>query len=138
MEQREQKRKLLTSTFAVSVPTVLSRILGYFRDMIQAKHLGTGRGADAFTIAYIIPNLLRRLTGEGTMTAAFVPVFTQVKKERTKERKKERRRERKKERKKEKEEEKHLVRTSSEFPDIRGKKDQPFDEDLWPKILFHW
>jgi len=85
MDQREQKRKLLKSTLAVSGPTVLSRILGYFRDMIQAKYLGTSRGADAFTIAYIIPNLLRRLTGEGTMTAAFVPVFTQVKKERSKE-----------------------------------------------------
>jgi len=40
---------------------------------------------DAFTIAYVIPNLLRRLTGEGAMTAAFIPVFTQIKKEKTKE-----------------------------------------------------
>ncbi|MFB0565035.1 MAG: murein biosynthesis integral membrane protein MurJ [Candidatus Aminicenantaceae bacterium] len=85
MDQREQKRRLLKSTFAVSGPTVLSRILGYCRDMIQAFYLGTSRGADAFTVAYIIPNLLRRLTGEGTMTAAFVPIFTQVKKEKSKE-----------------------------------------------------
>jgi len=76
---------LLKSTFAVSWPTVLSRILGYFRDMIQAFFLGTSSGADAFTIAYIIPNLLRRLTGEGTMSAAFVPIFTQVKKEESRE-----------------------------------------------------
>jgi len=85
MEQKEQKRRLLKSTFAVAAPTVLSRILGYVRDMIQAYYLGTGRGADAFTIAYIIPNLLRRLTGEGAMTAAFVPVFTQLKKEKSRE-----------------------------------------------------
>jgi len=85
MEHKEQKRRLLKSTFAVAVPTILSRILGYIRDMIQAFYLGTGRGADAFTIAYIIPNLLRRLTGEGAMMAAFVPVFTQLKKEKSRE-----------------------------------------------------
>jgi len=68
----------------VAVPTLLSRILGYVRDYFQAVFLGTSRGADAFTIAYIIPNLLRRLTGEGAMTAAFVPVFTQAKKEKSK------------------------------------------------------
>ncbi|NIM90360.1 MAG: murein biosynthesis integral membrane protein MurJ [Candidatus Aminicenantes bacterium] len=85
MEQKEQKKRLLKSTLAVSGPTVLSRVLGYARDMIQAFFLGTGSGADAFTIAYIIPNLLRRLTGEGTMTAAFVPVFTQLKTEESRE-----------------------------------------------------
>lgn len=85
MEKRKEKKLLLKATFAVTVPTVLSRILGYLRDMIQAFYLGTGRGADAFTTAYIIPNLLRRLTGEGAMTAAFIPVFTQVKKEKSKE-----------------------------------------------------
>jgi putative peptidoglycan lipid II flippase len=47
--------------------------------MLQAFYLGTSRSADAFTIAYVIPNLLRRLTGEGAMTAAFIPVFTEVK-----------------------------------------------------------
>lgn len=69
----------------MAAPTLLSRILGYVRDYFQAVFLGTSRGADAFTIAYIIPNLLRRLTGEGAMTAAFVPVFTQAKKEKSKE-----------------------------------------------------
>ena len=73
----------MRSTFAVAAPTFLSRILGYIRDMIQAYYLGTGKGADAFYVAYIIPNLLRRLTGEGAMTAAFIPVFTQVKKEKS-------------------------------------------------------
>jgi len=77
----KSNRKLLRSTIAVSIPTLLSRILGYLRDMIQAFFLGTGMSADAFTIAYIIPNLLRRLTAEGAMTSAFIPVFSKLKKE---------------------------------------------------------
>jgi len=85
MEQKTDNRKLLRSTFAVAAPTLISRVLGYLRDMIQAFYLGTRTSADAFTMAYVIPNLLRRLTGEGAMTAAFVPVFTQVKKEKKKE-----------------------------------------------------
>lgn len=72
-------KTLVRSTLAVSAPTLISRILGYIRDMLQAFYLGTSRSADAFTIAYVIPNLLRRLTGEGAMTAAFIPIFTQVK-----------------------------------------------------------
>jgi putative peptidoglycan lipid II flippase len=85
MEQKEHNRKLVRSTLAVSAPTLLSRIFGLLRDMIQANYMGTGRGMDAFTIAYTIPNLLRRLTGEGAMTAAFIPVFTQQKKEKSRE-----------------------------------------------------
>lgn len=81
----QTNRRLMKSTFAVAFPTLISRILGYLRDMLQAYYLGTGRSADAFTMAYIIPNLLRRLTGEGAMTAAFVPVFTQLKKEKKRE-----------------------------------------------------
>ena len=83
MEEREKNRRLVRSTFAVAAPTLLSRILGFIRDMIQAFYLGTSRSGDAFTIAYVIPNLLRRLTGEGAMTAAFVPVFTQLKQEKS-------------------------------------------------------
>jgi putative peptidoglycan lipid II flippase len=85
IEQREHNHRLVRSTLAVSGPTFLSRIFGYIRDLIQAFYMGTGRGMDAFTIAYTIPNLLRRLTGEGAMTAAFIPVFTQLKKEKSRE-----------------------------------------------------
>jgi putative peptidoglycan lipid II flippase len=85
MTQKTQNERLLRSTLAVSAPTVISRIFGYLRDMLQAKFMGTGMGMDAFTIAFLIPNLLRRLTGEGAMTAAFVPVFTQLKRDETKE-----------------------------------------------------
>lgn len=82
--QRRHQR-LFRSTMAVAIPTILSRIFGFLRDVIQAFYMGTSRSMDAFTIAYVIPNLLRRLTGEGAMTAAFIPVFTQIKKEKTKE-----------------------------------------------------
>lgn len=68
----------------MALPTFISRILGYLRDMLQAFFLGTSFSADAFAMAYVIPNLLRRLTGEGAMTAAFIPVFTQLKSEKTK------------------------------------------------------
>jgi len=84
MEHRERKRNLIRSTISVALPTLLSRIFGFFRDVIQAFYLGTSRSGDAFTIAYVIPNLLRRLTGEGAMTAAFIPVFTEIKKEKSK------------------------------------------------------
>jgi len=72
-------RRLLKSTITVSLPTVFSRLLGFFRDILIGYFMGTGTGADAFTIAFIIPNLLRRLTAEGALTAAFIPVFTQIK-----------------------------------------------------------
>ena len=81
--QEAQNRRLIRSTVSMTLPTVLSRILGYIRDMLQAKFLGTGKGMDAFIIASLIPNLLRRLTAEGAMTAAFIPVFAQEKKDKS-------------------------------------------------------
>ncbi len=78
-----QNRRLVRSTLSMTLPTVMSRILGYIRDMLQAKFLGTGKGMDAYIIASLIPNLLRRLTAEGSMTAAFIPVFAQEKKDKT-------------------------------------------------------
>jgi len=56
--------------------TLLSRGLGMVRDMIIAFYFGTSLIASAFFVAFTIPNLFRRLFGEGAMTAAFVPVFT--------------------------------------------------------------
>ena len=56
--------------------TLLSRIFGYFRDRCMSVYLGTGTEADALTIAFLIPNMLRRLFGEGSMTAAFLPTFS--------------------------------------------------------------
>jgi putative peptidoglycan lipid II flippase len=85
MKRSAGNSKLLRSTLAVSLPTFLSRILGYVRDLLQAFYMGTGKGMDAFTIAFLIPNLLRRLTAEGAMTAAFIPVFSQIKNRDTRE-----------------------------------------------------
>ncbi|MBW1712398.1 MAG: murein biosynthesis integral membrane protein MurJ [Deltaproteobacteria bacterium] len=57
--------------------TLLSRILGLVRDQVVAYLFGAGPAADAFFVAFRIPNLLRRLSAEGAMAAAFVPVYTQ-------------------------------------------------------------
>jgi len=71
--------RLLRSALAVSVPTVMSRLMGYARDSIQAYFLGTGKGMDAFALAFVLPNLLRRLTAEGAMSSSFVPVIAREK-----------------------------------------------------------
>lgn len=55
--------------------TAMSRVLGFVRDMVIASFLGAGLGADAFFVAFRIPNLLRRLFAEGALSAAFVPTF---------------------------------------------------------------
>jgi putative peptidoglycan lipid II flippase len=63
---------------AISSGVLLSRFLGFIRDMIIAKLFGAGMYADAFFVAYRIPNTLRELFGEGALSASFVPVFTQT------------------------------------------------------------
>jgi putative peptidoglycan lipid II flippase len=60
----------------LSLLTMASRILGLLREMTRAAFLGTGWLADAFGIAFTLPNFLRRLFAEGSMTAAFIPTFT--------------------------------------------------------------
>jgi putative peptidoglycan lipid II flippase len=60
----------------VGVATLFSRILGYVRDMVIASLFGAGLVSDAFIVAFRIPNMLRRLFGEGSLSIAFVPVYT--------------------------------------------------------------
>src|SRR4030042_2759483 len=55
--------------------TLLSRVLGLIRDMVIARFFGSGMAADSFFVAFRIPNLLRRLFAEGSLTIAFIPVF---------------------------------------------------------------
>ncbi len=62
---------------AISAATFLSRILGFIRDMVVAKVFGATLAADAFFVAFRITNLLRELLAEGSMSAAFIPVFTE-------------------------------------------------------------
>lgn len=66
---------LLASLRIVASTTLLSRILGMFRDMATAWLFGLSPVMDAFAIAFRIPNLARRLFGEGALSAAFLPVF---------------------------------------------------------------
>lgn len=67
---------LLRGTAIVSTLTLLSRILGFARDLLVARLLGASVFADAFFVAFRIPNLLRSLVAEGALTSAFTPVFS--------------------------------------------------------------
>ena len=66
---------LIKSTTTFSFYTLISRILGYLRDLLLAIYLGAGPVADAFFVAFRIPNTFRRLFSEGTFNAAFVPSY---------------------------------------------------------------
>src|SRR3989337_1278540 len=72
-----ESHNLFRSVRIISVCTFLSRILGLARDIVCASIFGTGLVWDAFTVAFKIPNLFRRLFGEGALSAAFIPVFTE-------------------------------------------------------------
>jgi len=75
---------LLRSSSLVSVMTLLSRILGLVRDMVIANFFGASAGADAFFLAFRIPNFFRRLFGEGAFSQAFVPVLSEYQTKRSK------------------------------------------------------
>ena len=67
---------IIKSTGTFSFYTLISRISGYLRDILIAIFLGSGPIADAFFVAFRIPNTFRRLFAEGTFNAAFVPSYT--------------------------------------------------------------
>lgn len=67
---------LLRGIATIGVWTMLSRVLGFARDVMMAALLGAGAMADAFFVAFQFPNLFRRLFAEGAFNAAFVPLFT--------------------------------------------------------------
>ena len=62
--------------FTVGGFTLLSRFVGFIRDVCAANILGAGMAADAFFVALRLPNLFRRLFAEGAFTISFVPLFT--------------------------------------------------------------
>lgn len=76
-------RGLLQSSLVVGVMTLLSRILGLARDIIFANFLGATAAADAFFVAFKIPNFLRRLFAEGAFSQAFVPVLSEYREQRS-------------------------------------------------------
>ncbi len=72
-----EHKKLFKSAGTVSFFTLLSRILGFVRDVIIARMFGTGAAVQAFVVAFRIPNTLRHLVGEGAANAAVIPVLSE-------------------------------------------------------------
>jgi putative peptidoglycan lipid II flippase len=77
-QEKAESRKVTRAAGVVGAATLISRIFGYIRDMVTAYFFGAGMAADAFIAAFRLPNLLRRLFGEGSLSIAFVPVFTEA------------------------------------------------------------
>ena len=67
--------QMLKSSSAMAAATLTSRVLGMVREMVYANFLGISPVASAFKLAFMVPNLFRRLLGEGALTAAFIPIF---------------------------------------------------------------
>lgn len=78
--QKEKHGKVIRKAGLMSLMTMTSRVFGLVRDVLMASLMGTGMMADAFRVASLIPNTMRRLLGEGAMTAAFIPTFAEVEK----------------------------------------------------------
>jgi putative peptidoglycan lipid II flippase len=71
---------MLKASGAMAAATLFSRVLGMVREMVYARFMGDGWVASAFQLAFTIPNLFRRLLGEGALTAAFIPIFKEKEK----------------------------------------------------------
>lgn len=72
-------KRLIKATATVGSMTMVSRVLGFIRDMVIARYFGASTGADAFFVAFKIPNFFRRLFAEGAFSQAFVPVLAEAK-----------------------------------------------------------
>jgi putative peptidoglycan lipid II flippase len=72
-----ESHRVVQSAGVIGAATLASRVLGFIRDMVLARLFGATAAADAFFVAYRIPNLLRELFAEGSMSAAFIPVFAE-------------------------------------------------------------
>jgi len=88
-ENIQSKPSLLRSGSALSVLTFTSRILGLLREMTKAALLGTTALSDAFSVAFMIPNLFRRLFAEGSIAVAFIPTLKEYQLENSREKTKE-------------------------------------------------
>ena len=71
--------KLIKSTAIVGSMTMISRVLGFIRDIVIARFFGADGGTDAFFVAFKIPNFMRRLFAEGAFSQAFIPVLSDYK-----------------------------------------------------------
>ncbi|MFQ5656308.1 MAG: murein biosynthesis integral membrane protein MurJ [Candidatus Methylomirabilales bacterium] len=77
-DHKATSHDVATAASVVSGATLVSRVLGYIRDVLIAYGFGVGLAADAFFVAFRIPNMARELLGEGALSAAFIPVFTEA------------------------------------------------------------
>lgn len=80
---RPKAEGLLKSSLVVGLMTMLSRVLGLIRDVVIANFVGATAAADAFFVAFKIPNFMRRLFAEGAFSQAFVPVLSEYREQRS-------------------------------------------------------
>lgn len=80
-EAAPEPSRLARDSLVVGVATMLSRLLGFARDVLVARLLGAGPVADAFLAALRLPNLVRRVLGEGGLNAPFVPLYLAIRQE---------------------------------------------------------
>jgi putative peptidoglycan lipid II flippase len=71
-----ENHRMTRAAGVVGSATLLSRLFGFIRDVVIAWFFGAGLVSDAFLVAFRIPNLLRRLFAEGSLSGAFIPVFS--------------------------------------------------------------
>lgn len=81
---QDENRSVIKSAGLIGVATFSSRILGFVRDMVIARLFGATPAADTFFVAFRIPSLLRELFAEGSMSSAFIPVYTEYRTARSK------------------------------------------------------
>src|SRR6267143_4045874 len=72
----DHEAQVVRALGSIGVATLASRVLGFVRDVIVARAFGAGGVTDAFVVAFRIPNILRRLLGEGALSTAVIPVLT--------------------------------------------------------------
>jgi len=77
-DKKNEKKHLLKAAATMGSMTLVSRILGMVRDIVSANAFGTTWQWDAFLYAFMIPNFLRRIVGEGAFSSAFIPVYNEV------------------------------------------------------------
>ena len=82
-DEKSASMSILKSAGVVTVFTLLSRIMGSVRDLFIANIFGAGLVTDAFIQAFTIPNVFRRLTAEGSMTLAFLPIYSEIREQRS-------------------------------------------------------
>ena len=77
-DHEHHRRRIALNTAIFSVATGLSRVAGLIREIVAARFYGTTGAASAFTLAFQVPNLIRSLFADAALSAAFVPVFTEL------------------------------------------------------------